>query len=45
VTETEQLQRRQAYFVEAERLSHTGSFGWNVSTDEHFWSDETFRIF
>jgi formate hydrogenlyase transcriptional activator len=45
VTETKQLQRRQAYFVEAERLSHTGSFGWNVSTDEHFWSDETFRIF
>ena len=23
----------------------TGSFGWNVSADEHFWSDETFRIF
>ena len=45
MTETKQLQRRQAYFVEAERLSHTGSFGWNVSTDEHFWSDETFRIF
>jgi len=37
--------RRQAYLAEAQRLSHTGSFGWNVSTDEHFWSDETFRIF
>jgi len=42
---TKELHRRQTYFAEAERLSHTGSFGWNVSTDEHFWSDETFRIF
>jgi hypothetical protein len=31
--------------LEAQRLRHTGSFGWNVSTDEHFWSEETFRIF
>src|SRR6202030_2355388 len=29
----------------AQTLSHTGSFGWNVFTDEHFWSDETFRLF
>ena len=42
---TQDLQRREAYLAEAQRLSHTGSFGWNVSTDEHFWSDETFRIF
>jgi formate hydrogenlyase transcriptional activator len=39
------LRRSQAYLTEAQRLSHTGSFGWNVSMDEHFWSDETFRIF
>src|SRR6476620_4391856 len=39
---TQDLQRREAYLAEAQRLSHTGSFGWNVSTDEHFWSDETF---
>jgi len=49
VTEHEQLaqelQRRQAYLAEAQRLSHTGSFGWKVSTGEIFWSDETFRIF
>jgi PAS domain-containing protein len=31
--------------AKAQRLSHTGSFGWNVSTDEHFWSEQTFRIF
>src|SRR5712664_4969546 len=42
---TQELHRREAYLAEAQRLSHTGSFGWNVSTDEHFWSDETFRIF
>ncbi|WP_327567752.1 PAS domain-containing protein [Bradyrhizobium sp.] len=33
------------YLTEAQRLSSTGSFGWNVSTGELFWSDETFRIF
>ena len=37
--------RRDAYLAEAQRLSHTGSFGWRVSTDEILWSDETFRIF
>jgi len=41
----EELQRRQAYLAEAQRLSHTGSFGWKVSSGEIFWSDETFRIF
>ena len=35
----------EAYLAEAQRLSHTGSVGWNVATDEHVWSDETFRIF
>ena len=42
---TRELRRREAYLAEAQRLSHTGSFGWNVVTDEHSWSDETFRIF
>jgi PAS domain S-box-containing protein len=40
-----ELQGREAYLAEAQRLSHTGSFGWDISSDEHFWSDETFRIF
>jgi PAS domain S-box-containing protein len=35
----------EAYLAEAQRISHTGSVGWNVATDEHVWSDETFRIF
>jgi len=40
----EALQRSEACLAEAQKLSHTGSFGWNVSTGELFWSDETFRI-
>ena len=38
-------QRSEAYLAEAQRLSHTGSFGWRVSTGEILWSEETFRIF
>src|SRR6202035_2983148 len=41
----EKLQRSEAYLSEAQRLSHTGSFGWRVSTGEVIWSEETFRIF
>ena len=33
------------YLAEAQRLSETGSFGWNVATGELIWSEETFRIF
>jgi PAS domain S-box-containing protein len=44
--ETEEaLRRSEAYLAEAQRLSRTGSFGWNVLTGEIYWSDETFRIF
>jgi PAS domain S-box-containing protein len=41
----QELRRREAYLAEAQRLSHTGSFGWNVAAGEILWSDETFRIF
>jgi NO-binding membrane sensor protein with MHYT domain/nitrogen-specific signal transduction histidine kinase len=41
----EKLQQSEAYLSEAQRLSHTGSFGWKVSTGELIWSDESFRIF
>ena len=41
----EALFAREAYLAEAQRLSQTGSFGWNVSDGELVWSDETFRIF
>jgi predicted ATPase/signal transduction histidine kinase len=39
------LRRSEAYLSEAQRLSHTGSFGWRVSSGEIIWSAETFRIF
>jgi len=38
-------QRQEAYLAEAQRLSHTGSFGWRVATGEIVWSEETYRIF
>jgi PAS domain S-box-containing protein len=41
---TQELQRREAYLAQAQALSRTGSFGWNVSTGDLYWSDETFRI-
>src|SRR5882762_10499228 len=41
----EAIRRSEAYLAEAQELSHTGSFGWKVSSGEIFWSDETFRIF
>jgi PAS domain S-box-containing protein len=41
----EELRRNQAYLAEAQTLSHTGSFGWNVTSGEIFWSDETYKIF
>jgi PAS domain S-box-containing protein len=42
---TGELQRSEAYLAEAQRLSHTGSFGWDVSSGKLYWSVETFRIF
>jgi two-component system, sensor histidine kinase and response regulator len=46
----EKLQQSEAYLSEAQRLSHTGSFGWRISggellAGELLWSEETFRIF
>jgi NO-binding membrane sensor protein with MHYT domain/signal transduction histidine kinase len=41
----EKLQQSEAYLSEAQRLSHTGSFGCKVSTGDVIWSEESFRIF
>jgi PAS domain S-box-containing protein len=38
------LRSSEAYLAEAQRLSLTGSFGWNVSNGDLVWSDETFCI-
>jgi PAS domain S-box-containing protein len=39
-----ELQRRWQYLAAAQRLSHSGTFGWKVSSGELVWSDETYRI-
>jgi PAS domain S-box-containing protein len=41
----EQLRRSEAYLSEAQRLSRTGSFGWQVSTGDILWSEQTYQIF
>jgi PAS domain S-box-containing protein len=41
----EKLHQSEAYLSEAQQLSHTGSFGWRISSGEITWSEETFRIF
>jgi PAS domain S-box-containing protein len=40
----EELRRSEDYQAQAQKLSHTGSFGWRISSGELVWSDETFRI-
>src|ERR1700738_1989245 len=42
---TADLQRGEAYLAEAQRLSHCGSFAWNIYTEGIYWSEETYRIF
>jgi len=42
----EALSRSQAALLaEAQKLSATGSFGWNAVSGELLWSEESFRIF
>src|ERR1700730_14604521 len=41
---TAELQRSEAYLMEAQRLSHTGSFGWDVSSGKLYWSEETLQF-
>jgi PAS domain S-box-containing protein len=39
------LRLSEAHLAEAQRLSLTGSFGWNSTSGDIIWSDETYRIF
>jgi K+-sensing histidine kinase KdpD len=39
------LLRSEMYLTEAQRLTGTGSYAWNVASGEIIWSDQTFRIF
>jgi PAS domain S-box-containing protein len=42
--ETALRRMRETFLAEAQNLSHTGSFGWNVSSGEIFWSDQCYKI-
>ena len=39
------LRRSEAFLAEGQRISHIGSWGWNVSSGKLTWSEEHFRIF
>jgi predicted ATPase/signal transduction histidine kinase/PAS domain-containing protein len=41
----EELRRSEAFLAQGQRISHTGSWGWQVSTGAVYWSEEHFRIF
>jgi PAS domain S-box-containing protein len=41
----EKLQRSEAFLAEGQRLSLTGTFSWNLDTDEVVLSEEACRIF
>jgi PAS domain S-box-containing protein len=43
-SETE-LRRAHTHLTAGQRLSHTGSFTWDLLADEHIWSEEIYRIF
>jgi predicted ATPase/GAF domain-containing protein/tRNA A-37 threonylcarbamoyl transferase component Bud32 len=38
------LHRSEAFLAQGQSISHTGSFGWNVSSGEIYWSEETYKI-
>ncbi len=38
------LHRSEAFLAQGQKISQTGSFGWNVTSGEIFWSDESYNI-
>src|ERR1700719_3561615 len=40
-----ELRRSEGYLAEAQKLTHTGSWAWNVRTGVLFWSRELFSIY
>ena len=38
------LRKSEAYLDQAQQLSHTGSFGWNVASGDIAWSREAYQI-
>jgi PAS domain S-box-containing protein len=41
----EELRRSKNFLAEGQKISHTGSWGWNIATGKLVWSDEQWRIF
>jgi PAS domain S-box-containing protein len=41
----EELRRSEAFLAQGERISHTGSWRWQIATGAVYWSKEHFRIF
>jgi len=39
------LSKSERYLAEAQKLTRTGSWAWNVRTGALFWSQEIFRIY
>jgi PAS domain S-box-containing protein len=39
------LRQSEAFLAEGQRISHTGTWSWNVSSGKIAWSEEHFRIF
>src|SRR5205085_1644161 len=41
----QELRRSEAFLTQGQRISHTGSWSWNVPSGKVAWSEEHFRIF
>ncbi len=39
------LEQTRAYLAAAQRLTHTGTFGWNVTSGIIYWSEEMYQIY
>jgi predicted ATPase/signal transduction histidine kinase len=39
-----ELQRSEAFLADGQRIGKTGSFGWNVTSGEIYYSEETYNI-
>jgi PAS domain S-box-containing protein len=43
--EIERLRRRNRHFVEAQRISHVGSYDFEIASNTNDWSDQLYRIY
>src|SRR5438445_2229896 len=41
----EALRRSESFLAEGQKISHTGTWSWNISSGKVAWSEEHFRIF